>query len=307
MNTEEGLVTYFGRRYTIINYMSAERKWVMYLANNNNTRAESKADLQTFVMGHNIWTIKNDYECSLTDVETVLSLTTCGPDKYTCNNGLCIDISKRCDSWPDCGDKSDELNCRRVNIGKTYQKHITPPGKGGSGKVRVNVSMDLISIININEVDSIFEVQFTLYLSWLDSRMSFNNLKNDTGQNVLSPKKKSMIWLPKLVFLNTKSRPKVTLIEETNIMVKKQGSFELSSITELENIQVYSGSENPLILSQFYNMRFLCNYEMQWVPFNIQKCTMILANQVSMATLKEAEDNKLNAFHTHAYCKILRK
>ena len=279
-NNNDGLVSYIGKRSTIITYVPAERKWVMYLVNNNNTRAESRAALQTFVMGNNLWSIRNDYDCSLTDVETVLSLTTCGPDKYTCNNGLCIDIAKRCDSWPDCSDKSDELNCRRVNIGKTYQKHITPPGQGGSGKVIVNISMDLISIINVNEVDSIFQVQFTLYLSWLDSRMSFNNLKNDTAQNVLSPKKKAMIWLPKLVFLNTEHRPKVSLNEETQIMVKKLGGFELSTISELENIQLYSGSDNPLILSQFYNIRFLCNYEMHWVPFNIQKCTMILANEV---------------------------
>ena len=294
MNNEEGLVTYYGKSNTIITYVPDGRKWVMYLVNNNNTRAESKADLQTFVMGHNLWTIQNDYECSPTDVETVLSLTTCGNDKYTCNSGLCIDIEKRCDSWPDCGDKSDELDCKLVNIGNTYQKHITPPGRGGSGKVAVNVSMDLISIIDINEVDSIFQVQFTLYLSWLENRMSFNNLKNDTGQNILSPEKRNMIWFPKLLFLNTEYRPKVSLSEYTQIMVKKQGGFQLSAATELENVQVYRSSENPLILSQFYNIQFLCNYEMHWFPFNIQKCTMILANQVRKITLKEAGNKHFN-------------
>ena len=285
-NNEEGLVTYYGKTNTIIKYERAESRWLMQLVNDNTTWAESEASLQTFVMGHKVWNVKNDKECSRQDTEIVLSLTTCGPDKYTCDNGLCIDIFKRCDSWPDCGDNSDELNCNRVNIGKAYHKHIAPPGQNGYGKVAVRMSVDLASIINIDEVGSIFQVQFTLYLTWFDSRMTFNNLNKETGLNALSPKEKNMIWLPELVFLNTEQRPKVTLDEETQIIVDRQSSFQLSPITELENVQVYSGSKNPLILSRFYNIKFLCNYEMHWVPFNIQKCTMILANKVELVKLK---------------------
>ena len=34
---------------------------------------------------------------------------------------------KRCNSRPDCFDKSDELNCKRIEIDEYYQQYIVPP------------------------------------------------------------------------------------------------------------------------------------------------------------------------------------
>ncbi|KAL0829250.1 hypothetical protein ABMA28_004072 [Loxostege sticticalis] len=36
---------------------------------------------------------------------------TCGPDQFTCKNGLCIAANWRCDGNNDCGDYSDEVGC----------------------------------------------------------------------------------------------------------------------------------------------------------------------------------------------------
>jgi len=36
---------------------------------------------------------------------------TCGPGKFRCNDGTCIEKSYQCDDVPDCGDGSDEQNC----------------------------------------------------------------------------------------------------------------------------------------------------------------------------------------------------
>ncbi|XP_034467616.1 suppressor of tumorigenicity 14 protein homolog [Hippoglossus hippoglossus] len=34
------------------------------------------------------------------------------PDQLTCNSGICIGKELKCDGWNDCGDMSDEVNCR---------------------------------------------------------------------------------------------------------------------------------------------------------------------------------------------------
>ena len=56
--------------------------------------------------------------------------------------------------------------------------------------------------------------------------------------------------------------------------VEFSGGYKLSKIYENENIQYFSGKENPLHMRRFYNQRFLCDYELHWYPFDIQHCNM---------------------------------
>ena len=37
----------------------------------------------------------------------------CGADEFQCSDGTCIIKEFRCDTVPDCGDASDEDDCRR--------------------------------------------------------------------------------------------------------------------------------------------------------------------------------------------------
>lgn len=45
---------------------------------------------------------------------------TCGPDKFSCDDGYCIPASWRCDSYPDCEDESDEANCTRCSTASLF-------------------------------------------------------------------------------------------------------------------------------------------------------------------------------------------
>lgn len=35
----------------------------------------------------------------------------CAYNEFSCRNGQCVDIAKRCDSYSDCYDQSDEEDC----------------------------------------------------------------------------------------------------------------------------------------------------------------------------------------------------
>ena len=68
----------------------------------------------------------------------------------------------------------------------TYQKFIVPPSLKGESMTKVdpcayliimvcqvNVSLSLESIMKIDEVSGLFQVQFVLDMAWFDSRLKF--------------------------------------------------------------------------------------------------------------------------------------
>ena len=80
------------------------------------------------------------------------------------------------------------------------------------------MSISLESIMKIDEVGGIFQVQFDLDLAWFDSRLKFKeslhswnfltncflqNLKQKTSLNNFLMSENLMIWAPELIFINT--------------------------------------------------------------------------------------------------------
>ena len=189
----------------------------------------------------------------------------------------------RCNSQPDCYDLSDEFDCKIINPGQSYQNFIAPPTLKSDtteqmdDKIVIDVSADIISILDIDEISSIFQVQFFLHFTWYDSRLIYYNLKTDTGLNTLSPEEKQQLWIPVLIFDNTENKLSTVVDEDSIITVSKQGNYTLSTMEDVENRQFFQGDENSITLSRFYNIRFICNYEMQWYPFDVQSCTLKLS------------------------------
>ena len=40
----------------------------------------------------------------------LVSLPECA-SQFSCGDGTCVSLTQRCDSFPDCADERDELNC----------------------------------------------------------------------------------------------------------------------------------------------------------------------------------------------------
>ena len=104
---------------------------------------------------------RNDKNCKEFNSKS-LTLSTCKETEFTCSNGLCIDIEKRCNARTDCRDKSDEVGCLRIKPEKSYQKYIAPlpPLDQNSSKIIIEVSVDIVDILEIDEKASIFQVNF---------------------------------------------------------------------------------------------------------------------------------------------------
>ena len=77
----------------------------------------------------------------------------CDPMKqFTCWNGDCLSLEKRCDERSDCNDRSDEFNCQQIRFEKdVYRKTHVPKNPRDERPLEVEVSFDVIDIVEINE------------------------------------------------------------------------------------------------------------------------------------------------------------
>ena len=109
----------------------------------------------------------------------------------------------------------------------------------------------------------------------IDRNKRCNNIIELYLNNFL-PSENKLIWIPELVFENTEDKMRSKINEKTSIKVLKSGNFTPSHISENENIQIFRGDENMLIMRQFYTLTFLSDFKMAWYPFDLQELKMHL-------------------------------
>ncbi len=166
-------------------------------------------------------------------IVTKLNLNPCHDNaQFTCDDGACVDVRHRCDDKFDCVDASDEVNCSKVTVGETYRNEVPAPALNGDYDAALRIVLDVrvISLLSFDESASATAIQFQIYLTWRDTRLMFNNLKNETHLNFLDSEDAKKIWYPKLIFYNTDTRQatKVTRFKITTKHVSKHVHFPLS-------------------------------------------------------------------------------
>ena len=96
----------------------------------------------------------------------------------------------------------------------------------------VEISIVLMKIVTINEVEHNIEFQFSAELRWRENRAKFHNLKTDTSLNSLSDKEMEQLWLPLVIYDNTDQKESTRLSAKeadtqwvTTVTVTKEGNF----------------------------------------------------------------------------------
>ena len=69
--------------------------------------------------------------------------------------------------------------------------------------VEVNITIRLLKVMDINEVDATIDLQFEIILEWVDHRLTYNNLKKKTSLNALTAVEIGSVWLPLIIYENT--------------------------------------------------------------------------------------------------------
>merc|ERR1719402_1265638 len=114
-------------------------------------------------------------------------------------------------------------------------------------------------------------------MEWFDHRFSFHNLKRLSGQNVLTEKDGQVIWIPYVVFTNTKNNEATEYHKNAQITVSRRGNFTFSKSSEMHEINIFTGKENSVKFEKSYTKTFRCDYALNLYPFDTQKCSLRLS------------------------------
>ena len=229
-------------------------------------------------LGANLWTVYNDSkECNDGESYTsVMTFSACTDDQFTCKEGNCVEMKRRCDGKIDCFDKTDEMECELIMSDNSYSKGISPPPKKNKNVNDIFLSVDIEDILKVDEIGKVFRIKFILYATWIDSRLTYQNLKKNPNLNVLDLDGRKRIWTSVIIFRNTEDSQRSKIDDESLIRVlpNRDFTYKKSDKTISENIYYFHGSENILELSRTYRVDFICSYDMASFPFDSQTCSL---------------------------------
>ena len=194
-------------------------------------------------------------------------------------------MEMRCDQVADCRDESDEKECRIIILKGGYNRDLPPIGKrlkdnDTAPPVTVSISITLMKVVEIEEVDHSIHLQFQISLSWKENRVKYQNLKTETSLNTLTMDDIYGIWLPTIVYDNTDQKEVTRLGMEwewaTIVTVTRNltNNFYRSGLDQVDEAEIFEGAEHKLTMEQMYTWEFQCKYQLQRYPFDTQvQCT----------------------------------
>ena len=152
----------------------------------------------------------------------------------------------------DCPDGSDEIDCDKIHISKSYLKDVPPisvlfanDGQLKPGKVKLNISLTLESILDLDEVKSLMKLKIKLNVTWEDSRLTYIKMHPQQLNSITLSQKKSL-WLPSLVFDNTNDVTQVSFDDDLSygmIQLKPNAKPQQAFLNSIHNFREFKGQD----------------------------------------------------------------
>ena len=171
----------------------------------------------------------------------------------------------------------------------------------------VVISITMLNILDVEELDGIWHPKFLLQMEWFDSRIQMQNLNDDMQLNVLVSEERNDPWIPVVFFNNHDKRKRLILDDNTSLVVRKEGNgtFNEGDYETLVRAQVFNGEENPFVFERSYSTDLECDFDLRNFPFDTQECfielrvPLALTNKVELKAKKIGFENRIDLTQFH--------
>ena len=223
-----------------------------------------------------------------------MAMTGCRDDEFTCHDGSCQKMEKRCDGKSNCRDGTDEENCQTIVTFAGYNKFLVPEPIGTDNLLTINISFIIDEIITIDEKNGYFLVKLTFIRSWFNPQLKYQNLKKEATKNTMTEDDIEFMWIPFSLLNNIKHTDEIkkTEVRDTMFIIpNKEFKFKKGDKTNIQNTMLFDGSENSIQYERTITVNFICNYNMKWYPFDTQKCVVEMYHTEDSITLNPISVN----------------
>ena len=253
---------FLGFKHTSILWSNKDNRWKMKNLLNQETVAYLN-NSKSLPIGLNSWYFLLDDESKVVDMK--LHVKVQQPGHFCCNDGLCIKAEQRCDRIADCPTEEDEKDCHIIRhttttIQDTFQLNT-----------KINVSITIKDIIDIDDRNSVITLLFGIKLEWFDPKLTFSHLKDDEKRNMIH----SPLWIPKLKMLVLTDQKYQDPLESIFIVRKQSEAILPDDPNSLDQEEFYLGEENPLVIDELHQEAFVSSFNrIQLYPFDVQNCSI---------------------------------
>ena len=218
--------------------------------------------------------IKNAKKCENVKNRTVPFSHCWYGEEFTCTTGGCVEKSKRCNHAKDCIDGSDEEYCSPILIPPEYLD-TKPPQNGTLDLVKLNTSINILSIDSIDTDNMVVALTFEIRVRWIDSRLTYNNLVENTN-NFIPSREASGIWLPldNIIFVDSVVRE--TFKDETKELSVRASKSNGTNAENGYEDSYYNGTNNEIKMAQIFKVSYKCIFDLYQFPFDHTHCNFSL-------------------------------
>ncbi|XP_076047207.1 uncharacterized protein LOC143028722 [Oratosquilla oratoria] len=296
MQDSGGKPYFIGAQYSRILWVPSEREdtnsfgsWRLMRLDKNKTYAEYPLkNSGDYPLGKKLWNLKGD-NCK--NGKTVLVLTACGQHEYTCYDGQCIDLFRRCDLNKNCLDGSDEKGCEVAVFPEEYSNKISPHGGEDNEALEVKFFFDIQSVRSFVIYDFEYTIEAAVRLEWFDSRLELRYLKDEQSMNSLKDAKVKP-WMPKYRITGAEKTSADLKERSVRIYARREALPLPDDDTNYSEDIVFRGSENPIVLTTKMTATIACHFDLSIFPFDVQKCyfkVILSKDNVNHVILKEVD------------------